>query len=193
MTYLATITKLARALLIFPLVLVVFPDRAEAKIFFSKQGALKVALPAAKTVVPRDIFLSDEQAAEIKAHSGRAPQSKLLRVYVGEKDGAITGYALIDTVIIRTLPATMMYVLTPTGQIRAIHVLAFHEPLEYRPPQRWLSQFYQRPAHASSKVAGIAGATLTAQVIAQRAAAALELFRVAINPQKKVALGPNSK
>jgi len=164
--------------------LLTLPSSASAKIYHSKQGALKLAFPRATRIASKNIFLNGADVARIKKLCGEAPASKLIRTYVGFNGKTITGYALIETFVVRTLPATMMFVLDPKGSISAIHVLAFHEPLEYQPPKRWLAQFKKKNKPAQTvlgrHVAGIAGSTLSAQAVSKRARLAMTITRVAI-------------
>ena len=53
--------------------------------------------------------------------------------YVGLASGAVTGYAYFDTHVVRTMPETMMAVLTPEGSVRSAELLAFAEPDDYLP------------------------------------------------------------
>ena len=58
----------------------------------------------------------------------------------------------------------MLVVLTPEGKISAVHTLAFHEPPEYQPPQRWYQQLYQKELERlsfSADIQGMTGATLS--------------------------------
>ncbi len=57
-----------------------------------------------------------------------------------------------------------MIVLTPEGDLRNVYTLAFHEPPEYQPPERWYEQLYKRPLSEmdfNKGVDGISGATLS--------------------------------
>ena len=57
-----------------------------------------------------------------------------------------------------------MIVLTPDGELRNVYTLAFHEPPEYMPPERWFEQFTKRPLadmDFNKGVDGISGATLS--------------------------------
>jgi hypothetical protein len=57
-----------------------------------------------------------------------------------------------------------MIVLTPSGDLRNVFTLAFHEPPEYQPPDRWFNQLYSRSLEEmdfNKGVDGISGATLS--------------------------------
>ena len=63
-------------------------------------------------------------------------------------------------------------------------MLAFHEPPEYAPTDRWLRQFEGRPLNSElslrGEVDGITGATLTANAITATVRSILAVFNVAV-------------
>ncbi|MGH9424933.1 MAG: FMN-binding protein, partial [Terriglobia bacterium] len=84
--------------------------------------------------------------------------------------------------IVRTLPETFLIVLTPAGNIQKLLVLAFYEPQEYLPSDRWLRQFDQKTLDPNLRlqhdIHGIAGATLSARAVTSGVRKALALFQV---------------
>ena len=157
---------------------------ADAKILHSKEGALRLAFPGADAVKPMHLFLDEGQAADIERRSGARVKSRVVTLYVGEKEGQPLGFALIDSHVVRTLPETFMVVFDVDGRVRGVHILAFHEPLEYLPGRPWLRQFAGRVLSAGLRtrgdIAGIAGATLSAHAITKGVRKALATFHVAL-------------
>ena len=84
-----------------------------------------------------------------------------------------------------------MIVLEPDGTTRSVRVLAFHEPLDYLPTERWYKQFEDRsladPLRLGRDIHGIAGATLSARAVASSVRRALALFRVVVKGELPVA------
>jgi FMN-binding domain len=157
---------------------------AHAKVFLAKDEALALAFPGADRVEERVRFVDDAQKAAIE-RLARAPlESKLWTFYVGWRDGAVMGYALIDTHIVRTLPEAFMVVIDPAGTVRRVEVLAFYEPPEYLPPARWIGQFDGRPLDDDLSlrggIQGITGATLSARAMTEGVRRALALFTVLV-------------
>lgn len=143
---------------------------AQAKVFFSKKGALEAVFPEADAVDQANLFLSEGDVQAIAAAAGTPWKSRLTSVYVGKKGGEAIGYAFIDTHKVRSLDETLMVVLGPDGAVRKVVVLAFHEPMEYLAHARWLAQFAGRQLDGSLSmraggVDGISGATLTARAV----------------------------
>ena len=142
---------------------------ARAEVFHSRESALRLAFPGADRVEERNLFLSAEDAADAGRRAGSPLASRLVTVYVGWKQSAIMGHAFIDTHPVRTLPETVMIVISKDGRVGAVHLLAFHEPPEYGPTPAWLRQFDRRALDSGlslrGDIAGITGATLTANSI----------------------------
>lgn len=161
---------------------------ARAEVFHSKESALRLAFPEADTVDKCELFLSGEQVDEVERLARVQAPSRLVTVYVGLKKGRALGYAFIETHQVRTLPETILIVIDPDGQVRDIYMLAFHEPPEYGPTQRWLGQFQGRlltdDLSLRGDLAGIAGATLTATAITAAVRKTLATFQVAVERAK---------
>lgn len=154
--------------------------------FYAKDEALALAFPGA-SVVARTAVLTEEQAAAVKERCGVALESRLVTYYTGVRDGAVTGYAIIDSHVVRTLPEVFMALLTPDGRIDRVILLAFYEPREYLPPDRWLEQFTGRGLSGDGwrigrELHGISGATLTAQAIRDGLRKVLAVHDVVIRP-----------
>ncbi len=100
------------------------------------------------------------------------------------RDGDVIGYALIDIHNVRTLPEAFMVVLSPAGEVRSLRVLAFHEPLEYKPTNRWYRQFDNKSIDARLRlggdVHGVVGATLSARATTRGVRRALAYYQVLI-------------
>ena len=155
-----------------------------AKVFHSKQEALAIAFPGADRVETRTFFLTDDQVQQVTALASAPVDSKLVTFYVGHKDGQLVGYAFIETNIVRTLPETFLIVLSPTGVVQKLFVLAFYEPEEYLPSERWLRQFDQKTLTPDLQlrrdIHGIAGSTLTSRAVTSGVRRVLAFFQVLI-------------
>lgn len=164
------------------------PPPAIAKAFYSKEEALALAFPQAEKVDQRSFFLTDEQAQQVATLAAAPVESKLATFYVGQKNGTVVGYAFIETHIVRTQPETFLIILSPTGSIQKVFVLAFYEPEEYLPSERWLQQFDQQvlgpELQLRRHIHGIAGATLTARAVTSGVRRVLALFQVLLRESK---------
>ena len=160
------------------------PTTVTAKAFYSKQEALTVAFPEAEHIETKTLFLTDEQVQYVSTLATAPLESKLATIYVGQKAGQVLGYAFIETNMVRTLPETFLIVISPTGVVQKLFVLAFYEPEEYMPSERWLKQFDRKPLspelHVRRDIHGIAGATLSSRAITSGVRKALSLFQVLV-------------
>jgi hypothetical protein len=182
--------KSVSAVLLFVALTIVSAGHALADVYHSKESALRLAFPDADSVDKREIFLNSEQKTEVESLARVKLASRLATMYVGRKNGYILGYAFIETHQVRSLPETILIVIAPDGRTRGIHMLAFHEPPEYAPPKRWLTQFQGRPLtdelSLRGDLAGIAGSTLTANAITAAVRRALAIFEVSVgSPESK--------
>jgi len=152
-------TKLILLITLFSLVPASF-----ATIFYSKNEAMELAFGKGSEVESLPLFPDDAEIARIQELAKSKLESGLFTFYVGKAQQKVLGYAAIETSTVRTKPETLMIVLTPEGELRNVYTLAFHEPPEYQPPQRWFEQLYQRPLadmDFNKGVDGISGATLS--------------------------------
>jgi len=156
----------------------------QAKVFMSRAEALAWAFPDADRIEDRRFVLTDEQVAAIEARAKSKLESRIVTIYVGLRGDAVLGYAVIDQHNVRTLPEAFLVVLSPEGQVRRLRVLAFHEPQEYKPSNRFLAQFEGREPNAPLRlhrdVHGIAGATLSSQAVAGGVRRVLALHEVLV-------------
>ena len=157
---------------------------AHAKVFYSKTEALALAFPEADKVDEKSILLDDAQARQVEQLAKSRLESRLVRIYTGRRGGAVLGYAFIDVHTVRTLPEAFLIVLTPNGDVSALRLLAFHEPLEYMPSARWYQQFESKtlaaPLRLGGDVHGIVGATLSSRAATEGVRRALALYQVVV-------------
>ena len=114
-----------------------------AKVFYAKDEAIKAAFPEADVIEKQTFFLTDDQKKQIETLARTQLDSKLVTLYIGKRGQKPLGYAMIDVHTVRTLPEAVMVVLSPEGRVASTLILAFYEPLEYLPNERWLKQFDQ--------------------------------------------------
>ena len=134
------------------------------KIYYSKNEAMELAFGKEAVVEMLPLFLTEAELTQIEKLARVKMESSLYTFYVGKKDGKILGYAAIENHTVRTKPETLLVLLSLEGQVKAIHTLAFHEPPEYQPPQRWYQLLYNRKLEQLSvrtDIQGITGATLS--------------------------------
>jgi FMN-binding domain len=154
--------KNRRLIIILLLLAVVTPSFA--RIFYSKNEAMVLAFGEGSQIENLSLFPDDQQMATIQKDAKVKLDSGMFTFYVGKQKDKILGYAAIETITVRTKPETLMIVLTPAGDLRNVYTLAFHEPPEYQPPERWFEQLNGKPLAEldfSKGIQGVSGATLS--------------------------------
>ncbi|MDD2724585.1 MAG: FMN-binding protein [Methylovulum sp.] len=135
-----------------------------ATVFYSKTEAMELAFGKNASVENLSLFPDDKETAAIQALAKTPLESGMFTFYVGKENGKITAYAAIETSTVRTKPETLMIVLTPEGELRNVHTLAFHEPPEYQPSAQWyekLARHSLADMELNKGVDGVSGATLS--------------------------------
>lgn len=177
----------AAAALVAALGLGLPPGDAEAKVFYGRREALELAFPDADRIEDESVLLGDEQAERIESLSRSPLESRLVRIYRGYRGDELLGTAFIDVHNVRTHPEAFMVVVSPEGKVELLRVLAFHEPLEYMPTERWYRQFsdldLEAPMRVGRDIHGIVGATLSARATTQGVRRALAFYEVVVKGQ----------
>lgn len=162
-----------------------FPCVGVGKVFWSRVQALELAFPDADRVESETYVLDEVQVSRIEALAHASLDSKVVRIYTGFEGERVLGYAVIDVHNVRTLPEAFMVVLTPEGAVRSLRILAFHEPLDYLPTQRWYAQFGGKTLRdrlrVGNDVHAVVGATLSAQATTRGVRRALAYYAVLVS------------
>lgn len=142
---------------------------AHARVFMTQEQALASAFPAGTRIVREPIFLTPQQIELAKKDAGVDFSDQLIVRYSGNGPAGVIGYAYFDTHRVRTLPETIMVVVTPEGKVGRIDVLSFDEPPDYLPRSRWIDQFRGRKLDPDLSLRGairpVTGASLSGRAI----------------------------
>jgi len=159
-----------------------------ATVFYSKNEALELAFGKNAQVEQLSLFPDQQQTAKIEELAKGKLESGLFTFYVGKDQDKVLGYAAIETVTVRTKPETLIIVLTADGELRNVTTLAFHEPPEYQPPERWFEQLFKRPLAEmdfNKGVDGISGATLSTRAALSSVRKVMAIYQVMVKAQGK--------
>ncbi len=138
-----------------------------ATVLLSVEEALELAFPGA-TTLRETLFLTEDQIRDAGRISGTEFSSALVTRYVATgDDGAVIGYAYLDTHRVRTLPETLMIVVGADGTVVRVEVVVFREPVEYMPREGWYRQYdgeqLDEDLVLDRDIRPVTGATLTAR------------------------------
>ncbi len=157
-----------------------------AKVFASQKQALAEAFPEASRVERETVVIRKQDALRIAALTGENLKARVVVLHTAYKQDELLGYAHIDVHTVRTQPEAFMVVLTPDGRVRSVRILAFHEPLDYLPTDRWYEQFVGTSRKDALRVGrdvhGVVGATLSARAAADGVRRMLAYWEVLLRP-----------
>ncbi len=167
---------------------------AGAKVFHSRKEALQMAFPEAERIEKQTFILKPAQVARIEETARAKIDRKLVTIFTAWKNGSVQGYAHIDVHTVRTHPSALMVVWTPAGEVRSVRMLAFHEPLDYLPADKWYQQFdgvgRGRRLRVGDDVHGVVNATLSTRVATDSVRRALAYHAVLVGPDS---VGPEDR
>jgi FMN-binding domain len=172
--------------LILTVLLLVVSVPGFATIFYSKNEAMVLAFGEGAQVENLALFPDEQQTAVIQKEAKVKLESGMFTFYVGKQQGKILGYAAIETMNVRTKPETLMILLSPEGELRKVVTLAFHEPPEYQPPERWFEQLSGKPLAEldfSMGIQGISGATLSTRAAVNSVRKVLAIYLQMVKSQ----------
>lgn len=155
---------------------------AWATVLVSVEEALALAFPGA-TTQRETLFLTDDQVRDASELSGAELESALVTRYAAtDAGGAVVGHAYLDTHLVRTLPETLMIVVSPDGTVGRVEVVVFREPVEYMPREGWYRQYdgeeLDDELSLKRDIRPITGATLTARATTEAVRRVLAIHQV---------------
>jgi thiamine biosynthesis lipoprotein ApbE len=145
---------------------------ATGESYLTPEQALKLVFPSADRVHLRTVTLGPDVLAKVadKYGSSVAPAQD---VYVGERGGAVCGYAMILTEVTKTLSARFIVGITPEGEVSEVAVLSHedHIGVDCR-RERFLQQFRGKTVNnritvPNGGILPVSGATLSCQAVAR--------------------------
>jgi hypothetical protein len=153
-----------------------------------KPDPLRAIFPDAERLDATDVILSDEMARRLDDLARSRIPERMVTFYAARRGEAVLGYAVIQSHVVRTKRETLLVAFEPDGRIRRIVVLSFLEPPEYKPSERWLSQFAGKGATdrlaVGDDLAPISGSTLSARGVAEQSRWLLQALLLARGERK---------
>ena len=152
-------------------------------LIITPEDALKQTFQA-NEVTKQSMILTKVQHQQVQKLAKTKLKSKLYRVYHAKKDNIIVGHGILLTQTVRSKSTAALYIMDSKGALKTIEIIAFNEPKEYLPSQRWLGQFKNNPAEnfetQDGNINNITGATLSASAIVNVANLAHAIWKVTL-------------
>ncbi|TAJ11536.1 MAG: hypothetical protein EPO68_14410 [Planctomycetota bacterium] len=145
----------------------------------TRDEALALLCPGARWI-QETLYPTSEQLAKATELAGEKVESRVLVRHAAYVDGKLALLAYFDTHRVRSLGETLLVALEPGGRVRRVEVVAFAEPRDYLPREKFYAQLAGRELDKELRldrgVQSVAGATLTARatVAATRRVLALQ-------------------
>ena len=145
--------------------------------------AVSEHFPKAK-ISKKNALLSKVEFAELVKLSKVKPKSKIF-TYYQIVQGSEVRYAIQTTTYVRSKNMTALIFIDGNGVVSDIELLAFYEPPEYQPPQKWLATFKEKSLADAimprRDIPVISGATLSANAMSRSTRLALAFWKVKLH------------
>ena len=142
---------------------------------FSYGGLLIKPEKAIKDMFPqhsytkKSFLLGKKEKVLIEKQFKTKIKSSLFTVYLIKKDDSITAFSLLHSHRVRTKKETVLITMNRDCQVLDVEIIAFYEPPEYIPPEKWLKLFRnlspEKLPYIKRNIPNVTGATLSSRVI----------------------------
>jgi len=160
---------LVALLVALALTLAATPARA-AGVYFTRAELLKSFFHDSDRVSYRTLELDAAQRRRVAERLGYAINPKRT-IYYGEKDGRVTGYAVLDDELGQHKPISFGVLLSADGHVERVEVMVYREPKgeEIRRAQfrdQFVGKDAAAPVRAGHDIVAISGATISSRSLA---------------------------
>lgn len=139
-------------------------------------------------IVEKNIILKSEQKRAIQKAAKTKLNSSIIRTYKVSKGSQHLAYAILLSNKIRSKNGVYLYTINAQDVMESIEVVAFNEPLEYMPNDKWKEQFVNTPStkhlNIPKNISTITGATLSARSITESANIAMQIYNLVLKGKK---------
>ncbi len=172
------------------------PDElGHLEIYFTEDEAAKVMFPDSATIRQETLTLTAEQKDFIEQHIGWKFPETSFPVYVGETQGKVDGYAIVQNTIGKHRPITYMVGVDAEGEVSNFEVLVYREARGNEIAKKRFNYQYQGkdardPIRINRDIINISGATMSVR----SASAGVKRVLVLVNEfyLKPLGLGTNT-
>lgn len=152
-----------------------------ASVLITPQDAMRQSFGNDVAVEKKNILLTRQQASAVSLTAKTELKTKIYRSFRAMKGNSVIGYAILISGKVRSKNAAVLYLIEPSGTLKAIEVVAFNEPPEFLPSKNWLKLFEGRsvtePLRVGKDVPTITGATMSARNVTDGARIALAVYK----------------
>jgi len=153
-----------------------------AKLLISPFDALHATYGEDVKVEKKNVLLTIDKAEKVYKQAQMKKGSKIFRTFKVKKGKKIIAYAILISRVVRSKDAAILYMISPTGVIESVEVIAFNEPPEFTPSKQYISQFKGKTSQDTLRVGKdiptVTGATMGARNVTDGARLALAVFDI---------------
>lgn len=172
------------------------PDElGHMEIYFTEEEAAKVMFPDSENIRRETLTLTAEQKAFVEQRIGWKFPETSFPVYVGETQGKVDGYAIVQNTIGKHRPITYMVGIDSEGEVTNFEVLVYREARGNEITKKRFNYQYQGkdvrdPIRINRDIINISGATMSVR----SASAGVKRVLVLVNEfyLKPLGLGTNT-
>lgn len=140
---------------------------------------LKANYSETVSVEKKSLILTKDEAKAVQEKAEVKLNSKIVRLYKVQEADEVLGYAVLLKRKVRTKNTAVLYMVDNNQTIKAIEIVSFKEPLEYKPNDSWKEVFKGKTSSDTlilgKDVPAISGATMSARSITDMARIALAI------------------
>ena len=143
------------------------------------EDILKSNYSTSISVEKKSLILTSDEATAIQKKAQAKLNSKIVRLYKVQEADEIIGYAVLLKRKVRTKNTAVLYMIDGNQTIKAIEIVSFKEPLEYKPNESWQEVFKGKKDTdmliSGKDIPTISGATMSARTITDMSRIALAI------------------
>jgi len=143
---------------------------AGAEVILTEQAALVRVFPEGAPA-RRTLYLDEAQVAAVERLARSKVPSPVVTTFRGRSARGEERRAILDTHVVRTMPETVMAVVSGDGRLYTTLVLQFSEPPDYLPRDGWLKTLdgkaLDEDLWPTRGVRRVSGSTLTVQALTE--------------------------
>ena len=143
-------------------------DNFQLQTYLTEEQALALVFPECDEIVTDEFVMTPEEKSSLEKLLSRRLYEDGFRTYIGKRDGAIQGYAIITEEIGKFHPFTFVVGVGTDGKITNIAILVYRESRGGEiAKKRFLYQFmgrsFKNPIRINKDIINVTGATMSVQ------------------------------
>ncbi|MDO8141505.1 MAG: FMN-binding protein, partial [Candidatus Brocadiales bacterium] len=143
-------------------------DNFQLQTYLTEEQALALVFPECNEIITDEFIMTPEEKSSLEKLLSRRLYEDGFRTYIGKKNGAIQGYAIITEEIGKFHPFTFIVGVNPDGEISNVAILVYRESRGGEiAKKRFLYQFmgksFKNPVRINKDIINITGATMSVQ------------------------------